>query len=529
MKIIITDSIDQAAIDLLTSCEHEVEQIDNADEPAIIEALEEASGWIIRSGTQITAKLLAHARKLVVIGRAGVGVDNIDIGEATRLGIAVVNTPTGNTLAAVEHTMALLLALARNIPQAHGSLMVDQTWERKAFTGVELYGKTIGIAGLGKIGSRVAGRCRAFEMQVLAYDPYISAERAAALDVELMDDLDALLAKSDFISLHMPNTSQTRNLMNAERLKNTKPGARIINCARGNLIDEVALADALRSGHIAGAALDVFQEEPPFDSPLMQAPNIIITPHLGASTQESQRNVGVQVAQQVSDAVCYGVFKDAVNIPVRDWATYEKLTPFLNMVERMGALAAQYAESGIKRIEVDYAGGPFEEFPALNNTLLKGLLTPVLGDSVNAVNASVLASERGIELSHSQSAEAAGYKNLISVIIHTANGQRSFAATTFADQLPRLVMLDGCDVDVYLEGMLLIFSNMDHPGVIGDVGQLLGENQINIAHFSLGRRHPGGEALAIVAVDDLIEENVLSKLGKLRNMKWARVISLDQH
>ena len=529
MKIIVTDSLDQAAIELLISNEHEVEQIENNNEPAIIEALGEASGWIVRSGTQITRELLTHAQKLVVIGRAGVGVDNIDIGEATRRGIAVVNTPTGNTLAAVEHTMALLLSLARNIPQAHGSLMVNHEWERRAFTGVELYGKTIGIAGLGKIGSRVAARCRAFEMRVLAYDPYISAERAGALDVELTDDLDAMLARSDFVSLHMPNTPHTRNLMDAERLTKTKPGACIVNCARGTLVDEFALTDALRSGHIAAAALDVFQEEPPFASPLMRAPNLIVTPHLGASTKESQRNVGVQIAQQVSDAVRHNVFKDAVNIPVRDWTTFEKLTPYLNMVERMGVLAAQYAESGIHRIEVDYAGGPFEEIPALNNTFLKGLLTPVSGESVNAVNASVIASERGIELTHSQSVEATGYKNLISVVLHTAKGQRSFAATTFADQLPRLVMLDGCDVDVYLEGMLLIFSNMDHPGVIGDVGQLLGENQINIAHFSLGRRHPGGEALAIVAVDDMIDENILTELGKLKNMKWARVISLDRH
>lgn len=529
MKIIVTDSIDQAAVNLLVSHQHDVMQVDNKDESAMVSALEDAAGWIVRSGTQVTGELLSHAKKLVVIGRAGVGVDNIDIAEATRRGIAVVNTPTGNTLAAVEHTMALLLALARNIPQAHGSLMIERKWERKAFTGVELYGKTIGIAGLGKIGSRVAARCRSFEMRVLAYDPFLSSERAASLEVELIEDLDELLALSDFFSLHMPNTPQTQNLLNQQRLSKIKPGARIVNCARGSLVDEMALAEALNTGHVAGVALDVFAKEPPFDSPLMRAPNVIATPHLGASTQESQRNVGLQVAEQVSDAVRNGIFKDAVNIPVRDWVTFEKITPYLSMVERLGVLAAQYAGSGVRQIEVDYAGGPFEEIPALNNTLLKGLLRPVLGESVNAVNASVLASERGIKLSHRQSIEATGYKNLISVVIHTSKGEHSFAATMFTDQLPRLVMLDGCEVDVYLEGMLLIFSNMDHPGVIGDVGQLLGQNKINIAHFSLGRRQTGGEALAIVAIDDLISAQVLADLTELKNMKWARAISFDQN
>ena len=522
----ITDKLDREALQLLRNRHLEVDYLPNPEASVLEAKLADVQGWIVRSGTQVTAELLAKAPALRVIGRAGVGVDNIDVPEATRRGVAVLNTPTGNTVAAVEHTLAMLLSLVRNIPQAHGSLVVDREWRRGEFAGIELYGKTIGIVGLGKIGSRVATRCRAFEMEVLAFDPYLPAERADALGVELCAELDELLPRCDFLTLHMPGTAETENLLDARRIGRLKSGVRVVNCARGNLIDEAALAAALEEGKVGGAALDVFREEPGLDSPLLDAPNVIATPHLGASTVESQRNVGLQVAAQVADAMQDGVFQDAVNIPVRDWATFKKLTPQLTMVERLGSVAQQYSGAGISRIEVEYSGGPFEEVPALNNTLLKGLLTPVLGDSVNAVNAPLLARERGLVISHTLRGESSDYNSVVKIRVHTPGQCRTLAATTFADRLPRLVELDGHDVELFLEGNLLVFLNLDRPGVIGDVGRVLGKHGINIAHFSLGRKRPGGEALAVVVVDVPVRADVLEELGELKNMNWLKQISL---
>lgn len=524
--VLITDKLDDEATVLLENRGLHVEKVSNKDSPGVQSALEHAHGWIVRSGTTVSAELLEQAKSLTVVGRAGVGVDNIDVAAATRRGIAVLNTPTGNTLAAVEHTLAMLLALVRHIPQAHASLFIDKQWNRSGFSGVELYAKTIGIMGLGKIGSRVASRCRAFEMQILAFDPYLSSERADALGVELCSDLDSMLTRCDFLSLHIPVTAQTENLLNPERIARLKPGVRIVNCARGSLIDEHALAAALTSGHVAGVALDVFREEPPLDSPLMSAPNVVVTPHLGASTIESQRNVGLQVATQVADAILDGVFQDAVNIPVRDWATFKKLSPQLNMVERLGLVAQQYVGAAIAQVDVEYSGGPFEEVPALNNTLLKGLLTPVLGNSVNAVNSPLLAKERGLAVTHSLRDESKDYHSLVRIRVSTADGSHTLATTTFADRLPRLVELDGHEVELYLEGILLVFLNLDRPGVIGDVGQVLGRHGINIAHFSLGRKQRGGEALAVVVIDEAVGDEVMQELRELNNMKWLKQISL---
>ena len=522
-KVLITDELDNEAIVLLENRGLDVEQVSKDDLPGVQSALEHARGWIVRSGTHVTGELLAHAKKLTVIGRAGVGVDNIDVAEATRRGIAVLNTPTGNTMAAVEHTLAMLLTL---VPQAHTSLFINKRWDRTEFAGVELYGKTIGIIGLGKIGSRVASRCRAFEMQILAFDPYLSAERADALGVELCGDLNSMLTRCDFLTLHIPVTTETENLLSRERIARLKSGARIVNCARGGLINEHALAAALTSGHVAGVALDVFREEPPLDSPLMNVPNVIVTPHLGASTLESQRNVGLQVATQVAEAILEGIFQEAVNIPVRDWATFKKLMPQLNMIERLGSVAQQYVGAGIARIDVEYSGGPFQEVPALNNTLLKGLLTPVLGDSVNAVNAPLLARERDLTVTHSLRDESKDYNSLVRIRVSTANDCHTLATTTFADRLPRLVELDGHEVELYLEGILLVFLNLDRPGVIGDVGQVLGRHDINIAHFSLGRKQKGGEALAVVVIDEPVPDSVMQELRALSNMRWLKQISL---
>ena len=526
MKVLISDEIDAQAVDLLARRGLEVQVDATLQGNRLHEAVADVQGWIVRSRTRITAELLESASRLKVIGRAGVGVDNIDVAAATRRGVAVLNTPTGNTIAAVEHTLALLLALARHVPMAHASLIGAGRWERAPFIGVELHGKTIGLVGLGKIGSRVAARCRAFEMTVLGFDPYLPAERAETLGVELVADIDTLLARSDFVSLHSPASADGRALLDAPRLAAAKPGVRIVNCARGSLIDEAALADALHRGHVGGAALDVFVNEPPDDSPLLHAPNLVATPHLGASTVESQLNVGLLIAEQVADALQHDVFRAAVNIPVEDWATLAALAPQLAMVERLGQVAQQYIDGAISRVQVEYRGGPFEEIAAMNNALLKGLLSPVVGESVNAVNAMLLAEERGIDLSHRESPQSAGYHSLVRLRIHRNGAVHTLSATSFADRVPRLVEVDGYDVELFLEGNLLLFINRDRPGVIGDVGTVLGRYQINIAHFSLGRQSAGGEALGVVVVDEPMAAEVIEEIVALKNMKWVRQIVL---
>ncbi len=527
MKILVSDKLDSDAVQLLRDRGFEVIEKLKLTPEQLAEEVPEIHGWIVRSGTQVTGDLIEKAPLLRAVGRAGVGVDNVDIPAATRQGVAVLNTPTGNTMAAVEHAMALLLSMVRQVPLAHHSMMTERKWERSKFMGVELYGKTIGILGLGKIGSRVATRCRGFEMTVLAYDPYLSSERAQELGVERVTELEALLARCDYLSIHLPKTEETHNLLNAERLALCPAGVRIVNCARGGLIDEQALTDALISGHVGGAALDVFENEPPFESPLMDAPNLVATPHLGASTVESQRKVGMLIAEQIADALDHGVFREALNIPVRDWATFAKLQPQLQLAERMGMLAQQFVDGSITRVEVEYQGQPFDEIPATNNSLLKGLLMPIVGDSVNAVNAPLLAHERGIELVHTQRDNCANYNTLLRLKILADGQERTFSATSFADNLPRIVELDGFELEFIPQGTLLVFVNLDRPGLIGNVGTVLGKHGVNIGSFTLGRTTRGGDALAVLHLDDSLSKEVQDELAELEAMKWIKQISFQ--
>ena len=527
MRILVTDKLDRTAIDGLKSQGFDVVELVGAEVQDLAQAVADVDGWIIRSGTKITADLIGRANNLKVIGRAGVGVDNIDIEAATRSGVAVLNTPTGNTIAAVEHAIALLLALVRHIPAAHNALVNENRWERSAFTGVELYGKTLGVLGLGKIGSRVATRCKAMELQILAYDPFLTEERARGLGVQLTNDLDEVLSRSDFLSLHLPSTPDTEHILNKESLAHCKQGIRIVNCARGNLIDESALAEALHSGHVAGVALDVFENEPPTGSPLLSAPNVVATPHLGASTIESQQKVSSQIADQVAEALSRGIFREAVNIPVNDWGTFTELKHQFSLAERLGQVAQQQSGGAISRIEVAYCGEAFSEVQALNQILLKGLLKPILGDSVNSVNAPLLAEDRGIELTSSRREQSQNYQTLINLRIYSNSGVHSLSGTTFTDNEPRLVELDGFEVELFLTGFLLVFGNYDKPGVIGDVGAVLGKHDVNIAHFSLGRKIVGGEALGVVAVDELVPADVIDELSALANMRWVYQVILN--
>ena len=527
MKILISDKLDDAALDLLNDRGFDLDLQIKVDGETLAKASQNADGWIIRSGTTITGKMLENAKALKVIGRAGVGIDNIDVDSATRRGIAVINTPTANTMAAVEHSMALLLSLARHIPAAHQSLVIDGNWDRAKFTGVELYGKTIGVLGLGKIGGRVAMRCTAMEMTVLGYDPFLSVEQAKSMNVELVSDLDGLLEQCDFLSLHLPSTGDTKKLINAERLGRCKPGVRIINCARGDLVDENALAQALRNGHVAGAALDVFDNEPPTGSPLLSAPNLVATPHLGASTVESQLNVGLQIAERVADALQTGAFREAVNIPVKDWRTFGRIKPTLDLVERLGCLAQQYTRGGISDVQVEYCGDAYDEIPAINSTLLKGMLQPVVSMSVNAVNAPVLAQERGISLSCTESGRPGNYRSLVKLETRGENRTHTFSGTTFADAVPRLVEIEGFQVDLFLVGVLLVFSTLDLPGVMGSVGSMLGRYDINVEHFSVGRQQPRGSSLGLVAVDEALSDEIILLIADLPNIQWVRQIILD--
>ncbi len=382
----------------------------------------------------------------------------------------------------------------------------------------------MGILGLGKIGARVATRCQAMEMTVLGYDPFLSTELAKSMGIELVEELDDLLGRCQFISLHLPATEETRGLLNAERLAACKPGIRIVNCARGSLVDEQALLTALKTGHVCGAALDVFETEPPINAPILKAPNLVATPHLGASTIESQRNVGLQIAEQVADALDSGIFREAVNIPVKDWHTFSRLKPKLVLAEKLGQFAQQYIRGGISKINIEYCGEGFEEIPAINNTLLSGLLKPVSGTTINAVNAPLIAEERGITVSSSESEYSSNYRSLVRLNITGNKKTYSFVGTSFYDGEPRLVEIDGFEVELFLFGIVLVFSNFDRPGVIGDVGTILGENKINVAHFSLGREKTGSEALGIVAVDGKIPRKVIKMLSELPDMQWVKQI-----
>ena len=526
MKILVSDRIDDAALDFLQDRGFEMELLIKPDEDTLFRASSNADAWIIRSGTTVTTALLENAKQLKVIGRAGVGVDNIDVETATRKGIAVLNTPSGNTMAAVEHTMAMLLSLVRKIPAANHSLVIKRSWDRSPFIGVELCGKTIGILGLGKIGSRVATRCQAMEMTVLGFDPFFSAEQAHSMDIELVEKIPDLVSRCDFLSLHLPATEETRDLVNGELLQACKPGIRIINCARGSLVDEAVLAMALKSGQVAGAALDVFKEEPPLASPLLKAPNLVATPHLGASTIESQQNVGIQIAGQVADALTQGIFREAVNIPVGNWHTFSRLKPKLDLAEKLGHLAQQYVGRGISRINIEYRGDGFEEIPAINNSLLKGILKTATGNAINAVNAPIIAQERGIKLTYTENDDSRNYRSLMRLTVEVDGTEHIFSGTTFSDGEPRLLEIDGFEVDLFLYGVLLVFANFDQPGVIGDVGSILGENKINVAHFSLGRQNKGDNALGIIAVDGRITKKVVKKITDLENMKWVKQIIL---
>lgn len=491
-------------------------------------ALATADGAIVRSGTQLTADVLDQPGRLRAVVRAGTGVDNIDVAVATRRGVVVMNTPGGNTTSTAEHTIAMLLALSRNIAPAAESLRAGR-WERGRFTGTQLAGKALGVIGLGRVGLEVAKRAVALEMRVLAFDPFMSPERAAQFGIVMVSDLDDLIVKVDYLTVHTPLTEQTRGLIGAERLARMRRGVRIINCARGGIVDEAALLAALQSGQVAGAALDVFVDEPPGNHPLLQMPAVLATPHLGASTTEAQVSVAVEAAQLLADFLTTGRVRGAVNMPSIDKAEWDELRMYLDMARRLGLLQAQMHGGAIHRVVVRYRG----EIAKRNTSLLTacfaaGMLEHAFVESVNLVNSVALTQERGIEIVEQKSTEQGDFANVIHTSVETDRKAYEAAGTIFGRQFLRIVRLGDYHLDAYLDGVLLIFSHQDVPGIIGFIGTIFGRHGVNIAAMNVGRERAGGEAIAVLNLDNTPPNEAIDEVLRHPHITSAAVVRLPQ-
>jgi D-3-phosphoglycerate dehydrogenase len=527
MKIIVADKISERGTALLREAGWNVVTPTAAALPGEIV---DADALIVRSATKVTAALMANAARLRVIGRAGVGVDNVDVDAATRRGVMVMNTPGGNAVSVAEHTFALLLALARSVPQANSSIHAGK-WEKSSLSGTELRGKTLGLVGLGRVGTEVARRARALEMKVLAYDPFVTPAAAREVEVELVS-LDDLFARSDVISMHTSLSPATEKMIDAAAIAKMKKGARIVNCARGELIDEAALAEALKSGQIAGAALDTFAQEPPKNSPLIGLPNVIATPHIAGSTAEAQEQVGTAIAQQVRDYLVDGLIRNAVNMPSLTPDQYRRLRPYLELGERLGAFIAQASPSqSFGRLRIRYTGEPAEiGSHVIRSAVLIGALNPVLDEKVNLVNAAEVAASRGLVVEESTQPRGRGFPNTVLVAIADGARELSVEGTVAQDGSPRILALDGIGLEAPLEGTLLLTRNVDVPGVIGRIGTALGTLGINIATFALGRRAPAGgsEALALVGIDGEISPAVVQTIRNLPSVTEVRLVRLPE-
>src|SRR5438128_407693 len=508
-KVLISDALSPAAVQIFRDRGVEVDFQPKlgADKEKLAELIGDFDGLAVRSATKVTPKVLAKARKLKVIGRAGIGVDNVDIPAATAKGIIVMNTPFGNSITTAEHAITLMLALARQIPQADVSTQAGK-WEKNRFMGVEITGKTLGVIGCGNIGSIVVDRALGLRMKVVAYDPFLSAERAKDLGIEKLE-LDDLLKRADFITLHTPLTDKTRNIIDAAAMAKTKKGVRIINCARGGLVDEAALRAALDSGHVAGAAFDVFTEEPATANPLFGHPNVVCTPHLGAATTEAQENVALQIAEQMSDYLLSGAISNAVNFPSITAEEAPRLKPFIALAEKLGSFAGQLTETGISKVQIVYEGAVAQmKTKALTSAAMAGLLRPMLQD-VNVVSAPIVAKERGIAVEETTREAEADYESLITLAVTTERGTRHVSGTVYANGRPRLVNIKGIRMDAEFGPSMIYVTNEDRPGFVGRFASLLGDAGINIATFHLGRQSQGGDAIALVEVDGTVPDEVL--------------------
>jgi D-3-phosphoglycerate dehydrogenase / 2-oxoglutarate reductase len=521
-RVLISDALSPAAIQIFKDRGIEVDFQPNLgkDKDKLAALIGAFDGLAVRSATKVTAKLIERADRLKVIGRAGIGVDNVDIPAATAKGIIVMNTPFGNSITTAEHAITLMLALARQIPQADASTQAGK-WEKNKFMGVEITGKTLGVIGCGNIGSIVADRAIGLRMKVIAYDPFLSPDRALALGVEKVELAD-LIRRADFITLHTPLTDKTRNILGADALAATKKGVRIINCARGGLVDEKALRAALDSGHVAGAAFDVFTEEPATANPLFGQPNVVCTPHLGAATTEAQENVALQIAEQMSDYLLRGAISNAINFPSITAEEAPRLRPFITLAEKLGSFAGQLTDSGIAKVQIAYEGEVARmNTRALTSAAIAGLLRPML-QNVNVVSAPVVAKERGIAVEETTRESDCDYESLITVTVVTDKLTRNVSGTVFADGRPRIVNIKGIRMDAEFGASMLYITNLDRPGFIGRFSSTLGDAGINIATFHVGRDAPGANAIALIEVDGDVPADVLAKVQALPQVQQAR-------
>jgi D-3-phosphoglycerate dehydrogenase len=525
-RVLICDKLEAAGLDILQRAGIDLDNRPGLKGPDLLAALRNADGAVVRSGTRLTTAELENPGKLRCVVRAGVGVDNIDVTAATRRGVIVMNTPSGNTVSAAEHTIALLLAVARHIPTADASMKAGQ-WDRNKFLGTQVAGKTLGVIGLGRIGREVARRAVGLDMSVIGFDPLVTPEKAAEFGIKAVASRDELLPKCDFITLHIPLLPDTKDFINARELALLPRGARLLNVARGGVVNEAALASALASGHIAGAGLDVFEQEPPAGSPLLKAPNVVLTPHLGASTVEAQEAVAVEAANLLVDFLTRGVVQCAVNMAAVNRAEMEEMRPFVDLARRLGLFQAQTAPGTIRKATLQFRG----DLARRNTRLLTaaftaGLLEKHMADSVNAVNAPVLARERGVEIVTSASETKGDFANLLHTEVETEQGRHVAAGTLFGDRYLRLVQLGEYRLDSYLDGILMVFPHQDVPGLIGFLGTECGRHGVNIASMNLGRLRPGGDAVAVLNLDQDPPPAVLQTIGSHPKIKSVTIVKL---
>lgn len=519
-KVLIADKMSPRAAEIFKERGVEVDVITGLDRDELIKIIDQYDGLAVRSSTKATPPVLEAATNMKVIGRAGIGVDNIDLPTATAKGIVVMNTPFGNSITTAEHAIAMMFALARDIPEANASTHAGK-WEKSRFMGVELTGKTLGVIGCGNIGSITASRGVGLKMKVIAFDPFLTPERAIEIGVEKVE-LEDVLKRADFITLHTPLTEKTRNIINAEALAKCKKGVRIINCARGGLIDEKALKEALENGQVGGVALDVFEEEPAKENPLFGMENVICTPHLGASTAEAQENVALQVAEQMADFLMTGAVNNAINMPSISAEDAPRLRPYVALAEQLGMFAGQLTESAIEGVEIEYVGEVSElNVAPLTSAIIAGLLRPLLSD-VNMVSAPAMAKERGISVSEVKRDSKGAFDSYIRLSLKTERQQRSVAGTVFSDGKPRIIQVKGININAELAPRVLYITNTDAPGFIGSLGTVLGAHGINIASFQLGREKPGGDAVSLVNIDNEASKEVLKEIEELKQVMQVK-------
>jgi D-3-phosphoglycerate dehydrogenase len=525
MKVLVSDNISPKGVEILRKAGLEVDVKTGMKPEELKACIGEYHGLIIRSATKVTAEIIDAAVNLKVVGRAGSGLDNVDKTAASKKGIVVMNTPGGNTITTAEHSIAMLFSVARLIPQATASMKAGK-WEKKKFMGVELFNKTLGILGLGNIGTQVAKRAQGLEMNVIAYDPFLSEDKAKTLGIRKVS-LDELFAHSDFITVHTPMTPETKGVINAKTISRMKDGVRIINCARGGIVNEQDLYEALKSGKVAGAALDVFEKEPPVNNPLLTLENVVCTPHLGASTEEAQENVALAVAEQVVDYLLYGTIRNAVNFPSIPADQVSRLQPYVSLAEKLGSFSSQVFEGGVTEITVEYRGEAAEINTApVTMAAIKGFLSPILLETVNFVNAPYIAKERGIEVKETKTKDSGDYQSVIALKIKSKDRESSVAGTLFSRKDPRIILIDNFKVEIVPDGEMLLMYNNDKPGVIGNIGTLLGENNINIARMHFGREAVGGMAISVVSIDSKPDPEMLEKIRALPNILSIHPICL---